>query len=293
MYIFSWNQKSDTARLFLLSLLIFVGVMAGFVLAASDIAASSRVQAVVDEEGAILERGKQSQDRIDKMSEETRQLLNEYRDLSRQHRNLVVYNDNLNDMVNSQQEEVDSLERQINDIQVTKREIVPLMLRMLDTLEDFVHADLPFLQDERRARVEGLRNLMVRADVDIPEKFRQIMLAYQTESDFGRSMEAFHGELVLDGQERSVEFLRIGRLVLAYQTLDRSETGFWSARDRAWLPLERRYNQAVRQGMRIAGRQAAPELIQVPVTMSLPVFAPVYEDEGFDEYSTPAMMEQP
>ncbi|WP_291323141.1 DUF3450 domain-containing protein [Desulfonatronospira sp.] len=255
--------------------------------------AGDKVQQIVQEESIIIDQGRQSQDRIDKMSEETRQLLNEYRDLSRQHRNLVVYNDNLNDMVNSQQEEVLSLERQINDIQITKREIVPLMLRMLDTLEDFVHADLPFLQDERRARVEGLRNLMVRADVDIPEKFRQIMLAYQTESDFGRSMEAFQGELVLDGQERSVEFLRIGRLILAYQTLDRSETGFWSARDRAWLPLDRRYNQAVRQGMRIAGRQAAPELIQVPVTMSLPVFVPVYEDEGFDEYSTPAMMEQP
>ncbi|WP_052507555.1 DUF3450 domain-containing protein [Desulfonatronovibrio magnus] len=255
--------------------------------------AGDKVQQIVQEESIIIDQGRQSQDRIDKMSEETRQLLNEYRDLSRQHRNLVVYNDNLNDMVNSQQEEVDSLERQINDIQVTKREIVPLMLHMLDTLEDFVHADLPFLQDERRARVEGLRNLMVRADVDIPEKFRQIMLAYQTESDFGRSMEAFQGELVLDGQERSVEFLRIGRLVLAYQTLDRSETGFWSARDRAWLPLERRYNQTVRQGIRIAGRQAAPELIQVPVIMSLPVFAPVYEDEGFGEYSTPAVMEQP
>ncbi len=230
--------------------------------------ASGKVTQAIEEEEALLRKGQESQARIDAMAEETRQLLAEYRDLERQWENLTIYNDNLEEMTRSQVAEMASLEKQIEDIQVTQREIVPLMLRMLDTLEGFVAADIPFLKPERHARVEGLQALMGRADVDIPEKFRQIMLAYQTEADYGRTIEAYQGELTLDGKVRSVEFLRIGRVVLAYQTLDRRESGFWDVRHQAWVPLQKRHNQSIRQGIRIAARQAAPELIQVPVVIS-------------------------
>jgi hypothetical protein len=242
----------------------------------SPLNASNRLTQALEAEDSILRQAQESQTRVDAMADETLRLVHEYRDLRREQENLAVYNANLEDMVRSQEAEMVSLERQIEDIKVTQREIVPLMLRMLDALEAFVAADLPFLLDERMARVEGLRALMRRADVDVPEKFRRIMQAYQTEADHGRTIEAFQGELVTDhGPGRSVEFLRIGRLVLAYQTLDRNESGFWEPRNQAWTPLETRHNQSIRQGLRIAARQAAPELIQVPVTVSMPWMEPV------------------
>ncbi len=230
--------------------------------------AADQVERIVDEEAAIVLQGQKSQAKIDVMAEETQELLQEYRNLRRQHDNLVIYNDNLADMIQSQENEMVLLEKQIEEIQVTQREIVPLILRMLDSLEEFVAADIPFLIKERQSRVEGVKGLMRRADVEIPEKYRQIMAAYQTEADYGRTMETYQGELVLDGQIRSVEFLRIGRLVLAYQTPDRSESGYWDARRQTWIPLEAKHNHAIRQGIRIASRQAAPELIQVPVVIS-------------------------
>lgn len=233
---------------------------------------SDQVTRVIEAEEGILRQGQASQTRIDAMADETMQLVHEYRELRREHDNLSVYNDNLEQMTLTQEAEKVSLQRQIEDIQVTQREIVPLMLRMLDVLEEFMAADLPFLVEEREARVEGLRSLMRRADVDIPEKFHQIMLAYQAEADYGRSIEAYQGELRHgEWPDRSVEFLRIGRLVLAYQTLDRAESGYWDAGRRAWVVLDKRSNQSVRQGLRIAARQAAPELIQVPVTVSEPL----------------------
>lgn len=239
---------------------------------ASDQAAATPVARAIEAEDCILRQAQESQARVDVMADETLRLVQEYRDLLREQENLAVYNDNLEDIVRSQEAETVSLRRQIEDIKVTQREIVPLMLRMLDGLEAFVAVDLPFLVQERTARVEGLRALMRRADAEIPEKFRQIMQAYQTEADYGRSIEAYQGELITDdGPARSVEFLRIGRLVLAYQTLDRSESGFWDPQNRAWTPLEARHNQSIRQGLRIAARQAAPELIQVPVVVSKPL----------------------
>lgn len=249
--------------------------------------ASDRMSRAIEAEDTILRQAQESQSRIDAMADETLSLVQEYRDLRREQENMAVYNDNLEEMIRSQEAEMVSLRRQIEDIQVTQREIVPLMLRMVDGLDGFVEADLPFLVEERKARVEGLRALMRRADVDVPEKFRQIMHAYQIEADYGRSIEAFQGELRHgDGPGRSVEFLRIGRLVLAYQTLDRGESGFWDARSRSWAPLETRHNQSIRQGLRIAARQAAPELIQVPVTVSMPFSVPLPESLP-DSVSTP------
>ncbi|GAB6058515.1 DUF3450 domain-containing protein [Desulfonatronum parangueonense] len=249
--------------------IIISGIIVGFW--SASVWASERIPKALEAEDAILRQARESQARVDAMADETLQLVHEYRNLRREQENLAVYNDNLEQMVRSQEAEMVSLRRQIEDIKVTQREIVPLMLRMLDGLEAFVAADLPFLREERLARVEGLRALMRRADVDVPEKFRRIMQAYQDEADYGRTIEAYQGELVLgNGSSRSVEFLRIGRLVLAYQTLDRRESGFWDARKKAWVPLEARHNQSIRQGLRIAARQTAPELIQVPVSVSTP-----------------------
>jgi len=241
--------------------------------------AMEQVERVIEGEAAILKQGQVSQVRIDAVSDETQALLQEYRELIHQKENLVVYNDNLKEIIQSQEIETASLRRQIADIEVTKREIVPLMLRMLETLDEFIAADLPFLTEERQARTEGLRSLMRRADVKIPEKFRQIMLAYQTESDYGRTIEAFQGELHRASDPvKSVEFLRIGRLVLAYQTLDHHESGYWDAGNRGWVPLDGRAGQAIRQGIKIASRQAAPELIRVPVMVS----------ESYQNYPYPA-----
>ncbi|MCJ8499783.1 DUF3450 domain-containing protein [Desulfatitalea alkaliphila] len=230
-----------------------------------SVSAEGPVTRIIDAEAAVLQQGRASQGRIDAMAEETDQLVHEYRDMERHHEQVTIYNDHLSQMIASQVSELASLERQIGRIEVTQREIVPLMLRMLAALEGFVAADIPFLVEERSARLAGLRALMHRADVDLPEKFRQLMLAYQTEADYGRSIEAYQGELLLDGHSRSVEFLRLGRLVLAYQTLDRRESGFWDAHRRQWTALAADYNLSVRQGIRMAQRQAAPDLIQVPV----------------------------
>ncbi|MDO3377686.1 DUF3450 domain-containing protein [Geoalkalibacter halelectricus] len=223
---------------------------------------------VIQVEESTLRQGQASQGRVDALAEEAAKLLREYQQVQRQRESLEVYNDNLEKMIRSQEQEKVSLQRQIENIQVTQREIVPFMLRMLAALDAFVDRDVPFLYDERKARIEGLHALMERADVAVSEKFRQIMEAYQNEADFGRTIETFQGELTLGGEVRSVEFLRIGRLALVYQTLDRRESGFWHPHLRSWEPLDRSYHGAIRQGIRIANRQVAPDLIQVPVVMS-------------------------
>ena len=134
------------------------------------------------------------------------------------------------------------------------------MLEMIDDLARFIELDMPFQLQERRDRVELLRDLMGRSDVTVSEKYRQVMGAYQIEADFSRSTEAYDGRL----GDRRVDFLRVGRVLLAYQTPDRAETGFWNRNTGEWA-VANEYRNDVVEGLRIARKQAAPDLLRLPL----------------------------
>jgi hypothetical protein len=209
--------------------------------------------------------GANSQGRIDKIADETDELLRQYREELQQTEALRVYNTQLEKLLASQDSESLSLREQIENITVIGREVTPLMLRMVESLDEFVGLDVPFLLDERRERVANLKALMDRADVTNAEKYRRIMEAYQIENDFGRTIEAYRGSLETNGSAATVDFLRVGRVTLLYQSLDGSEVGAWSQADHSWQALDGGYRPAIRQGLRIARKQAAPDLLRLPV----------------------------
>ena len=157
-----------------------------------------------------------------------------------------------------------SLRRQIDDVELVGREVTPLMLGMLDSIENFVELDVPFLPEERSERMADLHEVMIRADVTDAERYRRIVEAYQIENEFGRTIEAYQGELNLDGSTRQVDYLRIGRVGFYYQTLDGSETGVWDQKQRAWMDASKSAS-GVRLGIRMANKQTAPDLLRLPL----------------------------
>ena len=106
---------------------------------------------------------------------------------------------------------------------------------------------------------------MDRADVTNAEKYRRILEAFQIENEYGRTIEAYRGSLDRGGESLPVDFLRVGRVALVYQTLDASELGAWDQAAGQWQPLDRSYRGALRKGLRIARKQAAPDLLRLPV----------------------------
>lgn len=235
-------------------------------LPAADAARAQQIQQLVDVERQVAQAGAQSQAAIDKIADDTDKLVSEYRTIMTQIDNIKVYNQQLADLVASQDKERQSLQTQIENVSSVEREIVPLMQRMIGTLEQFVALDVPFLQDERQQRVQSLRALMARADVSTAEKYRRLMEAFQVENEYGRTIEAYSGTLELNGQARTVDFLRFGRVVLAYQTLDGAEQGVWDQKAKQWVVLPDTYRGALKQGLAIARRQAAPDLLVMPVS---------------------------
>ncbi len=209
--------------------------------------------------------GVESQKRIDEISDDTETLFSRYSNALRQIDSIRVYNQQMRDLISSQEAELASLSEQLDRVELVGRSVTPLMLRMIAALEAFMKLDVPFLKQERTLRLESLHEMMVRSDVTNSEKYRRIMEAYQIENEYGRTIEAYRSTIEREGRESKVDFLRFGRIALVYQSLDGSEAGVWDQETRKWLPLDSSYRTAIRQGLRIARKSAAPDLIRLPL----------------------------
>ena len=138
------------------------------------------------------------------------------------------------------------------------------MQQMVDTLAQFIELDVPFLLEERTARVKNLQDLMPRADVS---DLREVSLDPRGLPDrarLRRSLEAYEGRLGTGADARTVEFARLGRVSLMYRTLDGSETGYWDANKKTWV-VDPSYAEAVEEAIRVARGDGAPDLLTVPV----------------------------
>jgi hypothetical protein len=177
---------------------------------------------------------------------------------------LERFNAQLAEQVQSQEEEIGSIEKQLLEIETTNREVQPLMQQMVETLSRFVELDVPFLLEERTARVQNLKDIMPRADITISEKYRRILEAYQIELEYGRTLSAYEGRLGTGADARTVEFAQLGRVSLMYRTLDGEETGYWDANPKMWV-IDNSYAQAIEKAIRVANGDDNADLLTVPV----------------------------
>ncbi|RFF27743.1 MULTISPECIES: DUF3450 domain-containing protein [unclassified Wenzhouxiangella] len=216
----------------------------------------------IETENRITRQAAQAQEQINQVDEETQQLVNEYRQVLAETESLRRYNEQMQAVVDNQEEEIVSINDQLEGLEQTNRDVVPLMIEMAETLEQLVRADVPFRLRERLDRADSIVDNLDRSDITNSEKFRLIVESYQAELEYGRTMEAYRGALP-DGQQ--VEFLRVGRTLLFWQSLDGETTGWWNRNSRQFEQLDSRYQRPVSDGLAIARNQVAPDLIPLPV----------------------------
>lgn len=209
---------------------------------------------------------KQSQAKIDRLAEEARDLLSDYKTVMKQVDGLKVYNARLQRQITNQERRIADIDESISEVTVIQRQMMPLVIRMIDGLEQFIQLDVPFELDERMARLEFLRDNVDRSDMTVAEKFRQVLEAYNIELQYGRGVETYSDTIEINGVVRDVDFLRVGRVSLVYQTTDGEECGVWNSSTQSWDPLPSGdYATAIRKGVRIAKKQATIELLNMPV----------------------------
>ena len=246
----------------LIAALVSAGTLAG---AAAAVQASS-LDSILAVGEAKNTAARKSQAKIDRLADETRDLLNDYKTVNKQIDGLKVYNARLQRQIDNQVKRIEQIDGSIDQVTVIQRQMTPLVIRMIDGLEKFVELDVPFHTDERQQRIAFLRSNLDRSDVSVAEKFRQVLEAYKIENEYGRKIDAYKGSVEIDGVERDVNFFRVGRIALLYQTTDTEISGAWDQSSRSWVPLERgEYRNAIMKGLRIARKEASIDLMNLPI----------------------------
>ena len=243
-------------------------LMLSLIMGLSSVAYSQdQIDRVVDEGVARSQDAAESQKRIDTTAGETEKLASSYRRELKVIDGLKVYNALLQKQVDDQNREKRIIAESIDEIAVVERQIFPLMLRMANALEQFVELDRPFHMEERRKRVADLKQYIGDAGITAAEKLRLVLEAYRIETSYGGDLDEYNDVLEINGQERPVNILRFGRLILVYQTDDGKENGVWDQEMRQWVPLESaEYRNYIRQGLKIAKKQLPPDIFILPVS---------------------------
>ncbi|MGI9324065.1 MAG: DUF3450 domain-containing protein [Pseudomonadales bacterium] len=230
---------------------------------------SAAVDDVLDQQTSYQESAVASQRRIDQLDDETLNLLSTYHSELERLTDLETYNGNMRRLRASQEAEQRRLRAELAEIEVVRRELLPLMAEMVAVLERFIELDVPLLLDERRARLATLQEILDRSDVELGERYRRLIEAYQIEAAYGQTIEAYEGPVQIDGRELTVDFLRVGRLGLYYISFDGTQAGLWQPTQRRWVSLDAAALEDLEYALRVARKQAPPNLIDLPLWTGL------------------------
>ena len=232
---------------------------------ASNIASADALSDLQKAEAKIFKASEKSQKKIDNIYEQTLDLLADYRNTVDEAEILSGYNDHVQRMVDDQNASIRSLEKQIAGIDKTKQGVVPLMYKMIDTLEKFVDLDVPVNLVSRKERIQGLREVMGNSNVSVSEQFRLVLEAYEIEANYGTVFGVYQAELDFGGQKLTADFLHMGRIAFVAQSLDMKNSWVWNNETRSWDELGDEYAKAITDGIRMARKQLPLDLTKLPV----------------------------
>lgn len=258
-------MNKHRVRTFVLS-----AIAAGSLVMGSEGAGATTLKEVLDEGITANKIAQKSQEKVNKIVDQTETIIGKYQAVLKTIEGLRVYNAQLQRQIDRQLKEIEDLNVSIKGVTYVKRQITPLMLDMVDVLETFIDNDIPFQIETRLAGVKRLKDMMDDPTIDTSEKFRSVFEAYQIESDYGRALIAYDGTLNIQGADRKVDILQVGRIALLYQTPNGKISGAWNKETEQWEEVdEGTYRKSITTALRVAKKQAAADQL-----LKLPILAP-------------------
>jgi len=232
------------------------------------LASSASADPALHQEAREAQRSQaELQSHIDAADDEARAMLEELRELERIERRLSRENAELAPRNERLAETLDRREVALDTLEETREALPVLQERLIERLEQWVEHDMPFLREERQARVASLRSSTDELSSD--ERWERVVEAWRTELEYGREIDAWRGYLGEGDSRREVDYLRLGRVGFYYLTPDGRAGRVWQADAGSWAPLDEAQRREVRNGLRIARDRRAPELLTLPISQPL------------------------
>ena len=231
----------------------------------SSLAFADQIQPLLDIGEQRQNSEQVSQTKIDLMDDDTSLIVNEYKTVSKQIEGLTVYNAQMRKQIERQEERLKEIDKTMKEAQVMQRQIPPFTRRMLAGIEKSIELDMPFHLAERKERIAFANAAIDNPTVSPAEGLRQVLETFNVEMEYGRKLDNYKDTIEIEGQQREVNVLRVGRLALVYQSSDESLTGAWDNDTDEWVPLDNSYRNPTRKGLKIANRLATVDMLELPI----------------------------
>jgi len=171
-----------------------------------------------------------------------------------------------------EEKEVVALDAGIAELERRMVESVRLNESLLDTLnavvarlETFVEGDLPFLMEERRARIAGVKEAIARPDYTGAEKLRRVLEALQIEANYGNVAEVYQEKIMVNDEEVFAEMVRIGRLSVYWLTPNGERVGEYDRAQDKWIEFDHKYAHSINVAREMALRLRSIEVVSLPL----------------------------
>ncbi len=165
-----------------------------------------------------------------------------------------------------------ALEGRVNEMRRRLDEADRLESSMQDTLqviferlEASVDASLPFLPDERRARLDDLQAELRRPDVTAAEKLRRLLEALQVEAAYAGTVEVYQDEIDVDGGTVHADVLRLGAVALFWRAPDGDRAGLYNQAAGRWTVVSGAAARRITLAMEMAARTRPMEVVPLPL----------------------------
>ncbi len=248
-------------------ILMIITIMCGFLLSvfAQDVVWAGIADKIEKPVKKSIDIRQKTQKKEDQWADKKAELITEYKNLCLENENLVIENGNLKKAFKTCKEDIASLEAKIAAIEVISNELEPYLTEVLERLETSVRASLPFLAQERKARLQTLRKLIEKPDASGAELFRRIMEAVLVEAEYGNTVEVYRETIDINEKQIMACIFRLGRMSLFFKTPDNRLTGYFDPGAGKWAELPEKYNREICNAIEIAAKRRSIELVTLPV----------------------------
>ncbi|NQY98296.1 MAG: DUF3450 domain-containing protein [Henriciella sp.] len=211
-------------------------------------------------------RAEQVQQQINQLDDERADMVGEFRTLLQRKTAAELYARQQEAAVESQEREIASLTDQLSRVDEITSQTVPMLEALIDDLDAFIDADLPFRLEERKARIQRLRDYLSDPAISVTERYRQIMDAYTAEMEVGRKTDTWKETISVDDKDVTVDMVLFGRVALVYMDPTGRYAKRYDRETQSWVDLESKYKAEIEKAIRIIQGKRTQDVMYVPAT---------------------------
>ncbi|HKW13190.1 MAG TPA: DUF3450 domain-containing protein [Candidatus Krumholzibacteria bacterium] len=243
-------------------------VVAGFSLGTVLVAGSLRAQeakSLSDTVAKTVETQQQTQKKQEAWAEEKN-------DLGARYRAAKAQVDYLEKTKAFEQNEVSELDKGIAELNRRMVESAKLKDNLEDSLnvvvthlDNFIKQDIPFLMDERQARIASVRDAIAKPEVTGAEKLRRVLEALQVEANYGNTVDVSQERIKVGNDEVSADVIRIGRVSVYWRSPDGKRVGEYDRASNQWVELDHKYAETIGDVREMVLRLRSTKVITLPL----------------------------